>query len=160
LKASQDLGTVTLPDGSTYRVFFQYHELAQSPASVGSASTIGGYPVKCARAKVSLLAQGAWPLYLNLYRYSMRQGRCWNGQKITSLYHFKRWAEFAQYSWEFVGHIDFAKSGCAGCWSAYKFTQGHFKYCPPEVLCIQHKYPWLELRVRGDGTVVRNKGGG
>jgi len=153
------LGTVTDSTG-TYSVYFEYSHLAQSPASVGSAAKIGGYPVKCGRAKVSILYEGPFPWYLNMWRYSMRQGRCWNGQKITSLYHFKRWSEYAAYTWEFVGHVDFAKSGCAGCFAAYKFTQGHYKNCPPKIVCVEHRYPWLELTVKGNGAVVRDKGKG
>lgn len=143
-------------EGNKYRAVYVEEVAEDSPASVGSPDQIAGYPVKCRRVKGSILYEGTWPTYQNLWRYSMRQGFCHNGNKVTSLYHFKRWSEYANYSWDFEGHIDYATSGCAGCWSVYRFTQGKYRYCQLGI-CTKTKTPWIEIIVRGNGTRTINK---
>ena len=69
----QYLGTYTDGRGDTIYAWFEWSELSQSPASVGSPAKVGGYAVKCARAKISLLFESDL-FNANLWRYSMRQG--------------------------------------------------------------------------------------
>jgi hypothetical protein len=142
-----DLGTF-----GEYRGWFIYAEKKDDPVEVAPLRAKRTW--RCSRAKVSLLFESDI-FNANLWRYSMRQGRCWNGRRITSLYHFKRWSEYTNWNWSFEGHVDFAKSGGVGHRSAYKMTQGKYQLCYP-LWCEKH-YPTLELRVRRDGSVSRDK---
>jgi hypothetical protein len=40
------------------------------------------------------------------------------------------------------------------------YAQGHFAACGPSSIgCVQDKYPWVQIRVGGDGSVDANGGG-
>jgi hypothetical protein len=153
LVSRSHVGTYTTAERDTVDAWFEYYETRDDPQIVSAEATAAW---KCSRARVSILYENS-PTGANLWRYSMRQGRCWNGRKITSLYHFKRWSEFTAWGWEFGGHIDLAKSGCAGCLSVYRFTQGKYQLCYPG-FCLERRYPWLEMTLRGDGSIIRDKG--
>lgn len=61
-------------------------------------------------------------------------------------------------SWEFKGHVGSSTSGGVGSTYWRSWTQGKFVLCPGGV-CVQTKYPWIDMTVRGDGTWSGTAGG-
>lgn len=115
------------------------------------------YPTRCKRVSVTRRkTNGAW----TLWSYHQRQGFCHNGSRVTSLYGYLRRNNGTGPGWEWKGHVAKWSSGGAGKWSYLVGTQGHYAACTVITGCLVHNYPWLELRVRGNGSWTRSSGTG
>lgn len=115
------------------------------------------YPTRCKRVSVTRRkTNGVW----TLWSYYQRQGFCHNGSRVNSLYAYLRRNNGTGPGWEFKGHIAKWSSGGAGKWSYTVGTQGHYAVCSAITGCIVHNYPWLELRVLGNGSWTKSSGGG
>jgi len=97
-------------------------------------------------------------LGMRLFTYYERIDWCYNGSTITSVSR-TRWGEVGAPFWEFKGHVGSTTSGGTGQWSYRAWTQGHYALCMPYVLCAQHKYPWIDITVRANGTYSYSTGG-
>lgn len=58
----------------------------------------------------------------------------------------------AALGWSYAGVLNQRVSDYYGDhWVYDVWSQGHFDYCPPRVICVQHSYPQLTLYLYGDG---------
>jgi hypothetical protein len=96
-------------------------------------------------------------LGIPLWKYFQQQAFCYNGSRITSLYDYRRWAEVYAPGWDFRRHIARSTTGGAGTWHYGTWTQGHFALCA--AWCAQHKYPWVDIDVYGNGGWSHRTGG-
>ena len=62
--------------------------------------------------------------------------------------------------WEFKGHVSKWSAGGAGKWSYTVGTQRHYAGCSVVTGCVVHDYPWLQLKVLGNGAWVKTSGTG
>jgi hypothetical protein len=92
-----------------------------------------------------------------MWKYLQQQAFCYNGSRITSLFDYRRWAHVAAPGWDFRGHIGRATTGAAGTWHYGTWTQGHFALCA--AWCVEHKYPWVDIDVYGNGGWSHKTGG-
>lgn len=86
-----------------------------------------------------------------LWSYFQKIEWCYNGTYITAKTRL-RWAEVYFPGWEFKGHIGNYESGGVGYWSYRAWTQGKFSFCPLNLGCIQHVYPWIDMTVYANGN--------
>lgn len=88
-----------------------------------------------------------------LFSYYQKVDWCYDGTTITSV-NRTRWAETYALWWQFNGHIANTTSGGAGKANYRAFTQGSFSLCIgwQSIGCLQHKYPWIDMTVRANGT--------
>lgn len=115
------------------------------------------YPTRCKRVSVTRTkTNGVW----TLWSYYQRQGFCHNGSKVTSLYDYLRRNNGTGPGWDWKGHIAKWSSGGAGKWSYTVGTQGHYAACTVISGCFVHDFPWLQLRVLGNGSWAKSSGTG
>lgn len=115
------------------------------------------YPTRCKRVSVTRRkTNGVW----TLWSYYQRQGFCHNGSRVNSLYDYLRRNNGTGPGWEFKGHIAKWSAGGAGKWSYTVGTQGHYAACTVITGCQVHDYPWLQLKVLGNGGWTKTSGTG
>jgi hypothetical protein len=115
------------------------------------------YPTRCKRVSVTRRkTNGAW----TFWSYYQRQGFCHNGSRVNSLYDYLRRNNGTGPGWEFKGHASKWSAGGAGKWSYTVGTQGHYAGCTAVTGCVVHDYPWLQLKVLGNGAWTRTSGTG
>ncbi|MGH3057307.1 MAG: hypothetical protein ACRDPP_03595 [Gaiellaceae bacterium] len=115
------------------------------------------YPTRCKRVSVTRRkTNGVW----TLWSYYQRQGFCHNGSRVNSLYDYLRRNNGTGPGWEFKGHVSKWSAGGAGKWSYTVGTQGHYAACTVVSGCIVHDYPWLQLKVLGNGSWTKTSGTG
>ena len=115
------------------------------------------YPTKCKRVSVTRKkTNGVW----TLWSYYQRQGFCHNGSRVNSLYDYLRRNNGTGIGWEWKGHIAKWSAGGAGKWSYTVGTQGHYAACTVLTGCIVPDYPWLQLKVLGNGAWTKTSGVG
>jgi hypothetical protein len=139
-----------LADGSVLETAWTEEEDAARAAAFA-------YPTKCKRVSVTRKkTNGVW----TLWSYYQRQGFCHNGSRVNSLYDYLRRNNGTGIGWEWKGHIAKWSAGGAGKWSYTVGTQGHYAACTVVTGCIVHDYPWLQLKVLGNGAWTKTSGVG
>ena len=137
-----------LSDGSVLETTWAEQEDAATAAAFA-------YPTRCKRVSVTRRkTNGVW----TLWSYYQRQGFCHNGSKVNSLYDYLRRNNGTGPGWEFKGHIAKWSSGGVGKWSYTVGTQGHYAACTTVTGCLLHDYPWLQLKVIGNGSWTKTSG--
>jgi hypothetical protein len=147
-EVTSGLETEHLEDGSVVETAWTEEE----DAATASAFS---YPTRCKRVSVTRTkTNGVW----TLWSYYQRQGFCHNGTRVTSLYDYLRRNNGTGPGWEWKGHVAKWSSGGAGKWSYTVGTQGHYGACTVITGCIVNDYPWLQLRVLGNGAWTKSSG--
>ena len=95
---------------------------------------------------------------MTMWAYKLRIDWCGNGSTVTDVLRTQRTGHVyhAYWSWN---HIDSATSGGRGKTWYWYFTQAEFRYCPVGQGCINHRYPYVEMTVRPNGTLSGAMGG-
>lgn len=95
-----------------------------------------------------------------LWRFQVSKYFCWNGTRvtradapvvsptITTLGTVTGW-DYVGINAEFDRYYQLGKSAYGG---HHSYRQGRFKYCPPRVVCLQNKYPYVNLWGHYNGT--------
>lgn len=125
-------------------------------------STVFAPDAVSGESDIGTLASGCW------YRTQYTWGENYEGSTLWTFYVTHYWcgdgygitsapAPQIQVSapgwwWSYEGLVDQWSMGGVG-WTAYRtYRQGEFAYCPVQVACIQHSYPWAEQQGSGDGS--------
>lgn len=117
--------------------------------------------------EMMLMASGCWQRsrYLSaenwagseLWRYTRHLYWCGDGSWVT---YWSSWHQVTTpgWWWEYKGEVGYNVLG--GNWynQVDVFGQGKFQYCPPEVLCFQTVYPWVEQIGYGWGDYWASSG--
>jgi hypothetical protein len=132
-------------------------ETAWAEEQDAATAAMFAYPTKCKRVSVTRRkTNGVW----TLWSYYQRQGFCHNGARVNSLYDYLRRNNGTGPGWEFKGHVAKWSAGGAGKWSYTVGTQGHYAGCTVVSGCVVHDYPWLQLKVFGNGSWTKTSGTG
>lgn len=132
-------------------------ETAWAEEADAATAAAFAYPTRCKRVSVTRRkTNGVW----TLWSYYQRQGFCHNGSRVNSLYDYLRRNNGTGPGWEWKGHVSKWSAGGAGKWSYTVGTQGHYAACTVVSGCIVHDYPWLQLKVLGNGSWTKTSGTG
>lgn len=141
----------------------------QEAVTVASIETRLGAPTAGGSdGEIGIAAAGCWvwtgrrdgrnAFGVLLWSYFQRIYWCGNGTNITTVER-TRWGEVyaAFWSWKHIGNQTWGGVNQA----TYRaWTQAEYKLCLiPEIGCIQYSYPWLDMKVWGNGNWWGDGGG-
>jgi hypothetical protein len=97
---------------------------------------------------------------VRLFRFQMSKYYCWNGTRvtrgdagvvtvsITTVGTTTGW-RYSGISSQFDRYYTYGGNANGG---HHSFRQGHFQWCPPRVVCISDKYPYVNIWGHRDGS--------
>jgi hypothetical protein len=122
----------------------------------------GQAAVRCRKITVGYTKTngGIGPTSNDLYKIFQRQGWCWNTstRKVTSLYGHERWKECCDPGWVWVGWEATTTSWGSGGYTVTRRIEGHTKFCPPFIGCMDHDHPFIKLYLNANGSYGVHKG--
>ncbi|NOK61455.1 MAG: hypothetical protein GFH27_549311n138 [Chloroflexi bacterium AL-W] len=124
-----------------------------TPATHSLAESVIGSSCKDATATVE-----GRSLVARTYLYRLEIEWCYNGSIVTEIKRDQIIAEVGPTPfWFYDGEVNSQTSGGVNDSQYFHYTQGKFSYCPipAQIGCLQSVQPWVELTVKGDGTVSR-----
>ena len=119
-------------------------------------STLSAATTYCRWAQVSVTEYNI--IHIKLFTYYQKIEWCYNGSVVLSHSRYV-WGTVSYPWWEYKGTILSEQHG-GNYYSYYSsYVKGHFVYCPIKLSCIQNKYPWISMTVRGNGSWSYSWGG-
>jgi hypothetical protein len=111
--------------------------------SCGSAVAWGAVKLKSA----------TWPIQVTLFTYRLYLDFSWCNYKVTAVRQL--WDEPVDTccNWGWHGNVSKYYTAVGGA-NLTAYTNGHFASCALGITLCKDRYPWVELRVNGNGKIT------
>lgn len=96
----------------------------------------------------------------DLWRFYLRINWCENGVTVVAPVSSQVTVDVNYPFWSYSGIVGRSESGGPGYTTYGVYRQGEFKYCAPNVACVQYQYPWINLIGYYNGWSSWTGGGG